>query len=443
MLTELFFLSSNNLLQIINLLFPFELMLFEYIVMRFSPRRNRFACRMAIVCLCLTLYILFVPRIVYVWWAGGLYFAFMFLCSAGVMAFLFQNNLKHIIYYCSAGYCMQNIVANASWLILFMISHIDNTLYISVAILGRFILYVVVAAIFYAIYMKRLREGIKIKFSRRQVVTVVLLTITIADVLNVVSAAGNVYVVENLTFADIATLNDVTIRMVLIFCNLLVIFLQFGIFMRNQLETELQKIYNILHRDAELFKYSKDNIDMLNAMAHDLKYVINNCDIKKDANMAAIDRHIREYDAIISTGNQALDVILTEKNFVAVKYGIVFGVIADGRLLDFMADTDIYTMFGNLLDNAIEGVLAVDDDNKRCITLSVTEKDGRVEIYEENYYVGKLQFENEFLVSSKRNKESHGYGVRSIDYIVKKYGGTLSLRINEYIFSIAIDIPKQ
>ena len=54
------------------------------------------------------------------------------------------------------------------------------------------------------------------------------------------------------------------------------------------------------------------------------------------------------------TGNEILDTILTEKSLICENSGIHINCVADGSLLAFMNPVDLYTLFGNALDNAIE-----------------------------------------------------------------------------------------
>lgn len=57
---------------------------------------------------------------------------------------------------------------------------------------------------------------------------------------------------------------------------------------------------------------------------------------------------------LVHTGNDALDAILSEKGLACEQGGIAFRCMADGAAVGFMAPTDIYSLFGNALDNAIE-----------------------------------------------------------------------------------------
>ncbi len=44
----------------------------------------------------------------------------------------------------------------------------------------------------------------------------------------------------------------------------------------------------------------------------------------------------------------------------------------DGELLSFMKKSDVYSLFGNAIDNAIEAVDKINDEEKRCINIRLT-----------------------------------------------------------------------
>ena len=53
----------------------------------------------------------------------------------------------------------------------------------------------------------------------------------------------------------------------------------------------------------------------------------------------------------------------------------------------------------------------------------------------------KLVYDNEFPVSTKKNKKYHGFGLRSIQHFVKKYDGVLNISEEDGCFSLKIMIP--
>ena len=69
------------------------------------------------------------------------------------------------------------------------------------------------------------------------------------------------------------------------------------------------------------------------------------------------------YDSMLKTGNEALDVIFAEKSLVCRKNDIKLNCMIDGAKLSFMENTDIYALFGNLMDNAIEAIEKLKDND--------------------------------------------------------------------------------
>ena len=145
---------------------------------------------------------------------------------------------------------------------------------------------------------------------------------------------------------------------------------------------------------------------------------------------------IAAYDTKIATGNDALDVIMTEKGLLCREKGIEFTCMADGAALNFMEDADIYSLFGNALDNAIEASVGVTDSEKRIVGVVAKHTDGFLSVNIYNYFENEPKFRDGLPVTSKHDKESHGFGVRSIAMITEKYGGDLSINAKDGIFDL-------
>lgn len=54
---------------------------------------------------------------------------------------------------------------------------------------------------------------------------------------------------------------------------------------------------------------------------------------------------------------------------------IQFTYMADGEKLRFMDAKDIHSLFGNLLDNAIEAMEKIEDKDKRVMELQVRQRE--------------------------------------------------------------------
>lgn len=227
-------------------------------------------------------------------------------------------------------------------------------------------------------------------------------------------------------------------------CCVLLLMVQSGLALRRKLEDELGTVKVLAQIKAEEYAISKENIDLINQKCHDMKHLIRtigaNKQLPQDV-VEEIEQSVHIYDAMVRTGNEALDIILTEKSLRCVAYGITMSCVADGKKISFVKDSDLYALFGNILDNAIEAVLKVEETEKRVIGLVLYERNGFVTLNVNNAYAGDLKLVNGLPVTTKSNHHLHGFGVKSIRLIVEKYGGEMGISTKDGIFSLCILIP--
>ena len=141
------------------------------------------------------------------------------------------------------------------------------------------------------------------------------------------------------------------------------------------------------------------------------------------------------YNSAVRTGNETLDVVLTDKRLHCATHNIQFTCIADGAKMNFMEVMDIYSLFGNMLDNAIEYEMGL-PPAMRFIHLSVKCTNRMLVIH-----VEKLEIRDGLPVTTKRNNGDHGYGMLSIRRIVQKYDGNLVISTDSQLFQVNIVIP--
>lgn len=209
---------------------------------------------------------------------------------------------------------------------------------------------------------------------------------------------------------------------------------------------ELEAIQSILQNQYIQYKQSRESIELINYKYHDLKHQIavlraEEDPEKRNAFLNKMEEEIKTYEAQNKTGNHVLDILLTGKTMYCMKHGITLTCIADGTLLDFMEVQDICTIFGNALDNAIECELKIEDREKRLIHCTVSAQKDFLLISVENYYEGDIVFHGKIPVSTKKDVDFHGYGLKSIRYTVKKYNGVATIHTDEQWFTLKILIP--
>lgn len=150
---------------------------------------------------------------------------------------------------------------------------------------------------------------------------------------------------------------------------------------------------------------------------------------------------IHSYETCIETGNEAVNIILSEKLSDCQEKGITFTPYLDGHLLDFIEPLDICTILGNALDNAIEASEGIPDPAKRIITLNVLSKNNFLSVSVCNFFQTIPSQINGKLQTTKKDSFSHGYGMQNMQHTAEKYGGHLSYRIKEDLFTLDFLFP--
>ena len=267
-----------------------------------------------------------------------------------------------------------------------------------------------------------------------------LVLITGCLVLNIVLNAFVVYAGE----AQSVTAS-VVIHISCAFNCFLLLRWQFELVHSKHLQTELDFTNKLLWQTQEQYKISKDNIDLINLKCHDMKHQIREIGQYKQLDGETIEdleKSISVYDSVVKTDNEALDIILTEKSFKCLSSDIILNCIADGKRLNFMKNSDVYSLFGNALDNAIEAVMKLSDKAKRVIGLKVYSVGELVTVNMKNFYQGTISLKADGLPdTTKENKDRHGYGMQSIRLILEKYGGNLSVTTTGDVFNLNMLIP--
>lgn len=223
---------------------------------------------------------------------------------------------------------------------------------------------------------------------------------------------------------------------------LFLLFCLFNNAYNKTLKEEVKTIQLLWQKDRQQYEISKQNIEQMNMKFHDLKYYINskiNFDNEKARD--EISRCLELYDSAYHTENEVLDVVLTEKKILCDKLGIRFSCIADGKILAIMSSGDIYSLFGNAIDNAIECLKKVEDGEQRNVKVLVNRVNDMAKITIENYVPEQPEIIDGIPKTTKDDKDNHGYGIKSMQYIVKKYGGIMDIGVEENTFHVDILLP--
>lgn len=143
----------------------------------------------------------------------------------------------------------------------------------------------------------------------------------------------------------------------------------------------------------------------------------------------------------INTGDLILDMVLATKLQYADQNGIAIDLKICLEEPLPLREQDITSLFGNLLDNAIEANLRV-ESSKRYLQIQIKPLHSMIAIRVINSYDGIVQLEREHFISRK-NREGHGLGTRQIKDIVEKAGGFCKVEYTDERFIVQIVLPLE
>lgn len=204
----------------------------------------------------------------------------------------------------------------------------------------------------------------------------------------------------------------------------------------NTLKEENKMLGILLKKDKTRYETAKIEAEKINIKYHDMKHVMAQQQLNNEIGSDEL-----KHDALMYSGSNALDIILMEKQLLCEKQKCTLTSIIDGSLLSFMKPYHIYSMFGNILDNAIESASKEENPEKRNIKLSVQRIRNNIVIIADNFTKSQPKVVDGLPVTTKTDKENHGYGLKSIKNIVELNDGVLGFSVNDDVFEIKIIFP--
>lgn len=138
----------------------------------------------------------------------------------------------------------------------------------------------------------------------------------------------------------------------------------------------------------------------------------------------------------IYTGNYVVDLILSQKKMLSEQKDIMF-ILQVMPLSNLpLKEREICTIFGNLLDNAIEACEKVEGSRWISVKIEKQKQLFFIQIINTIHEIPQKS-ENGFL-TSKANKELHGFGLKSVQRIVDEYEGDILYQIEDNMFSVRL-----
>jgi len=158
-----------------------------------------------------------------------------------------------------------------------------------------------------------------------------------------------------------------------------------------------------------------------------------------DSYLNKLDKDLTSVDTIIKSGNIMLDAILNSKVSLAKAKKINVNAKASAQKLINVSDIDLCVIIGNLIDNAIEACMKIENEDSRFIRVYIGTFKEQFYISVSNSSQQGVKKQNGRYLTTKLG--SHGFGLMRVDNIVKKYDGYINRQHEEGVFATEIMLP--
>jgi len=198
-----------------------------------------------------------------------------------------------------------------------------------------------------------------------------------------------------------------------------------------QQQSDMQKQYmdNVKQMDEQVRKIRHDMSNQLNVVNTFLEE--NNYDKAREYLKKYVGRAIAK-ERFVNTDNDIVNAVINSKILYCKNNGIKIHTTVQ-KSIQKIDDIDICSLLGNLLDNAIEAELKLDQDD-RYIVLEILTDDATMSIFLKNRIGAPVLENNTDMETTKSDFKNHGFGTKIISKIVKKYNGFLDYSEEEDFF---------
>ncbi|MBR3595753.1 MAG: GHKL domain-containing protein [Clostridia bacterium] len=181
--------------------------------------------------------------------------------------------------------------------------------------------------------------------------------------------------------------------------------------------------YDILDKQNEELKtFVHDEKNHLLA----IKALANNKEVS--SYIDSIYSDIKYHSMFGNTKNKYLDLLINKYNSICKANGIDFEINIKTANLSFMQPPDLIIIVSNILDNATKAAM---DSERKKIVFSINTANGFDFIDCINSCDEKPKVVKNILQTIKNDKDKHGYGIKSIKQVTRKYKGEFSWNYSE------------
>ncbi|MBE6790029.1 MAG: GHKL domain-containing protein [Ruminococcaceae bacterium] len=235
----------------------------------------------------------------------------------------------------------------------------------------------------------------------------------------------------------------------IIFINAVV----FILFWFNQRQFVIKRENDLLTSQLSLQETSIKNLEnaynRTRTFRHDIKnHLLTMNILAENGDIDEIKKYLKEMSGIIDessyvriTGISAVDAILNEKLYEAQSHNITTNYDVMKMEKNSIKPVDMCIILSNALDNAIEANQTIDDPDGRYIKLKMY-GNGSYTVISVTNPTDKIPVKSSgnSYITSKKDNENHGFGLKSIENTAKKYDGEMLTKCEDSVFTLVIKL---
>jgi len=193
----------------------------------------------------------------------------------------------------------------------------------------------------------------------------------------------------------------------------------------------------------------EENYDSIKKMRHDINnHLITIGMLAKKCKNTDIERYIDQVtnlcldaSSVVSTGNWVIDSILNYKIKKMNEYSIRFeGNIKIPSVIT-CDSSHLCALLGNAIDNAIDATITR-DVSERFVSLNMKVDKGNLYVEVKNSFDGVIIQGKKGIVTTKKDKKNHGYGLRIMKELVEIYDGLVQTSAENGMFCIKLMLKQ-
>lgn len=354
----------------------------------------------------------------------------MFVAVCGGLMVIFEINIWQSLFLATCTFCTQHLSYKSN---LLMVSLINLNLRASPWYYFYYLLWILaVDVVVYFSFGRRLKRYPEIRINERLMIFVSLLVVITAIALS--------YFTQDVVIATNSLPLTIGTNLYAILSCISGLVISFMNTDNRELINENKSLELLLSEDKKRYEAAKTSAESVAIRYHDLKHRMQDAGVSHEE-QADFKKEAELYESVYFTNSKALDVLLYEKSKTCAAKNIQLTVVADGQLLAFMKSYEIYSLFGNLLDNAIESLSDDLEKENRNIKLSIVPLRENIVVSVENYCSKSLKMVNGLPQTTKGDKGAHGFGLKSCRNLAERYGGYFKCSVDHHIFKATVLFP--